>query len=296
MSCRIFFRRVSVMKGKICLILSALIYGLAPMLAKIAYGGGVNGMTLTFLRTFLMLPLLFALMLARGQSFRLNKRELFDIIILGVVGGSLSIISLYAAYDYISTGLATTLHFIYPLIIVVVSALIYREKITNMKLAAVMLVTLGIFLFVDLTSRADKIGVALAVLSGVFYSFYVIYMDHSGLDKMDYVKLTFYLMIIMSAGTFIFGAATKSIGFAEMNGTAWVFAALISFLITIGAIPLFQAGVRYEGASTAGIVSALEPITTIILGALFLGETMGLVQYFGGAIIILGVGIAEKYG
>lgn len=284
------------MKGKICLILSALIYGLAPMLAKIAYGGGVNGMTLTFLRTFLMLPLLFALMLARGQSFRLNKRELFDIIILGVVGGSLSIISLYAAYDYISTGLATTLHFIYPLIIVVVSALIYKEKITNIKLAAVMLVTLGIFLFVDLTSRADKIGVALAVLSGVFYSFYVIYMDHSGLDKMDYVKLTFYLMIIMSVGTFIFGAGTKSIGFAEMNGTAWVFAALISFLITIGAIPLFQAGVRYEGASTAGIVSALEPITTIILGALFLGETMGLVQYFGGAMIILGVGIAEKYG
>lgn len=284
------------MKGKICLILSALIYGIAPMLAKIAYMGGVNGMTLTFLRTFLMLPLLFILMLARGRSFRLNKKELFDIIILGVVGGSFSIISLYAAYDYISTGLATTLHFIYPLIIVVVSALIYREKITNMKLAAVMLVTLGIFLFVDLNTAADKIGVILAVLSGVFYSFYVIYMDHSGLDKMDYVKLTFYLMIIMSAGTFIFGAATKSIVFNEMSGTAWVFAVIISFLITIGAIPLFQAGVRYEGASTAGIVSALEPITTIILGAIFLGETMGLVQYFGGAMIILGVGIAEKYG
>lgn len=297
MPCRILsFWRVSVMKGKICLILSALIYGLAPMLAKIAYGGGVNGMTLTFLRTALMIPLLFVLMLARGQSFRLNKRELVDIVILGVVGGSLSIISLYAAYDYISTGLATTLHFIYPLIIVVVSALIYREKITNMKLAAVMLVTLGIFLFVDLTSRADKIGVALAVLSGVFYSFFVIYMDHSGLNEMDYVKLTFYLMIIMSAGTFVFGAATKSIGFAEMNTAAWIFAVIISFLITIGAIPLFQAGVRYEGASTAGIVSALEPITTIILGALFLGETMGLVQYFGGAMIILGVGIAEKYG
>ena len=284
------------MKGKICLILSALIYGIAPMLAKIAYGGGVNGVTLTFLRTALMLPLLFVLMLTRGQTFRLNKRELVDIVILGVVGGSLSIISLYAAYDYISTGLATTLHFIYPLIIVVVSALIYREKITNMKLAAVMLVTLGIFLFVDLTSRADKIGVALAVLSGVFYSFFVIYMDHSGLNKMDYVKLTFYLMIIMSVGTFIFGTATKSIGFAEMNTAAWVFSVIISFLITIGAIPLFQAGVRYEGASTAGIVSALEPITTIILGALFLGEAMGLVQYFGGAMIILGVGIAEKYG
>lgn len=284
------------MKGKVCLILSALIYGIAPMLAKIAYEGGVNGITLTFLRTFLMIPLLFVLMFTRGQSFRLNKKELLNIIALGVVGGSLSIISLYAAYDYISTGLATTLHFIYPLIIVVVSALIYREKITKAKLAAVMLVTIGIFLFVDLNTAADKIGVVMAVLSGVFYSFYVIYMDHSGLDKMDYVKLTFYIMIIMSAGTFVFGAATKSISFKEMNSIGWTFSTLISFLITIGAIPLFQAGVRYEGASTAGIVSALEPITTIILGALFLGEAMGLVQYFGGAMIILGVVLAEKYG
>ncbi|MCC8161051.1 MAG: DMT family transporter [Oscillospiraceae bacterium] len=282
-------------KGRICLVLSAFIYGLAPLLAKIAYEGGVNGMTLTFLRTVLTVPLLFVLMLLRGQSFKLTLREFGNIAILAVLGGSLSMISLYAAYDYISTGLATTLHFIYPLIIVIVSALIYKEKITKMKLAAVMLVTVGIFLFVDITDAADKIGVILAVLSGVFYSFYVIYIDHSGLSRMDYIKLTFYLMIIMSAGTLAFGLAAKSIGFSEMNGLSWTFSTLISILITLGAIPLFQAGVRYEGASTAGIVSAFEPITTIILGALFLGETMGLVQYFGGAMIIAGVVIAEKY-
>ena len=58
----------------------------------------------------------------------------------------------------------------------------------------------------------------------------------------------------------------------------------------------FQVGVRCEGASTAGIVSAFEPITSIILGAIFLGETMGLVQYIGGGLIILGVVLAEKYG
>lgn len=283
------------MKGKICLILSAFIYGLAPMLAKIAYEGGANGMTLTFLRTFLMLPLLFVLMKVRGQTFRLTKKELRHIILLGVVGGSFSTIALYAAYDYIATGLATTLHFIYPLIIVVVSAVVYREKISKMKLAAVMLVTLGIFLFIDLNSRADKIGVILAILSGVLYSFYVVYMDHSGIDSMDYIKLTFYMMIIMSIGTFIFGIATRSISFSQINSLGWIAAVFISFLITIGAIPMFQAGVRYEGAATAGIVSAFEPITTIILGAVFLGETMLTVQYFGGAMMIAGVVIAEKY-
>ncbi len=283
-------------KGKICLILSAFIYGLAPALAVNAYECGVNGITLTFLRTFLTLPLLFVLMFLRGQSFRLSKTEAVHIAALGFIGGSLSIISLYAAYEYIPTGLATTLHFIYPLIVVVVSTFIYREKINKFKLAAVMLVTIGIFLFVDLTDKADKIGVILAVLSGVFYSFYVIYIDHSGLSGMDYVKLTFYLMIIMSVGTFIFAAASNSLNFREMNGSAWIFSAIISVLITIGAIPLFQAGVRYEGASTAGILSAMEPITTLILGALFLGETMTTSQYFGGALIIFGIILAEKYG
>ncbi len=283
-------------KGRIYLILSAFIYGVVPILAKITYQGGVNVMTLTLLRTLLMLPALFVMMLARKQSFKLTKKEIADITALGIVGGTLSMVALYSAYDYISTGLATTLHFIYPLIVVVASALIYREKITRAKLIAVMLVTAGIFLFVDLNTRADKAGVILAALSGILYSFYVIYMDHSGIDGMDYVKLTFYLMIVMSLGTFVFGALTKSIAFAPIDAVGWGSAALISFLITIGAIPLFQLGVRYEGASTAGIVSAFEPITTIILGAAFLGEAMTPVQYIGGAVIIAGVVIAEKYG
>ncbi|MBQ8301740.1 MAG: EamA family transporter, partial [Clostridia bacterium] len=272
------------------------IYGIAPLMAKIAYQGGVNEMTLTFLRTFLSLPLLFILMFARKQSFKLSLKELINIVILGFVGGTLAITCLYSSYNYITTGLATTLHFIYPLIIVIVSAVIYKEKITHAKLTAVMLVTVGIFLFVDLTSMADKIGVILAVLSGVFYSFYVIYIDHSGLKEMDYVKLTFYLMIIMSIGTLIFGTATGDIKFSGIDGMGWIFSAVISVIISLGAIPLFQAGVRYEGASTAGIISALEPVTTIILGVAILGEPMGVTQYIGGGLIITGIVLAEMNG
>lgn len=283
-------------KGKICLIFSAFIYGIAPLMAKIAYQGGVNEMTLTFLRTFLALPLLFVLMFVRKQSFKLSLKELINIVILGFVGGTLAITFLYSSYNYIMTGLATTLHFIYPLIIVIVSAVIYKEKITHAKLTAVMLVTVGIFLFVDITSMADKIGVALAVLSGIFYSFYVIYIDHSGLKEMDYVKLTFYLMIIMSVGTLVFGAVTGDIVFSGIDGVGWIFAAVISLLISLGAIPLFQAGVRYEGASTAGIISALEPVTTIILGVAILGEPMGITQYIGGGLIITGIVLAEMNG
>ena len=282
-------------KGKICLILSALIYGGAPILAKIAYKGGINEMTLTFLRTSLTLPLLFIYILFRRKPLHLTKKQFMKITVLGVVGGTFAMLSLYSSYNYISTGLATTLHFIYPLVIVIVSALIYREKMSGAKLVAVMLVTTGIFLFVDLTNRADTVGVILAILSGILYSFYVIYLDRSGLDKMDYAVLTFYLLTIMSGGTLIFGGLTDSITLAGISPLAWVCAAVISIVVSLGAVPLFQAGVRYEGASTAGIISAVEPITTLILGMVFLNESMDFAQYFGGALIIAGVVIAEKY-
>lgn len=283
------------MKGKTYLAASAFIYGIAPMLAKLAYEGGANVMTLTFLRTFLMLLPLFIFMKLRGVSFKLTVKEFYQIVLLGVFGGTLANIALYTAYDYISTGLATTLHFIYPLVIIVVSAIICREKIKRVQLVSVMLVTIGIFMFVNLRSRANVIGVALAVLSGIFYSFYVVYLDYSGIDRMDFIKLTFYQMLIMSAGTLVFGAATGTISFAAMDVRGWVICAVISLMITAGAIPMFQLGVRYEGASTAGIVSAFEPITTLVMGMAFLGEGMSAMQMAGGGLILIGVTLAEKY-
>lgn len=283
------------MKGKICLVLSAFIYGIAPMLAKTAYDGGVNAITLTFLRTFMTLPLLYIIMKIRGVSFRISASDFYKITALGLVGGTFTNVALYTAYSFIPTGLATTLHFIYPLIIITASAFVYHERIKKVQLGAVVLVTIGIFMFTSITTRADKTGILLALLSGIFYSFYVLYMDYSGIDGMDYIKLTFYLMIIMSAGTLLFGGATNTISFSEMSLTGWVFSAFISLLVTVIALPMFQIGVRCEGASTAGIVSAFEPITTLVMGAAFLGESMNAAQIAGSAMILVGVTLAEKY-
>ncbi|MGN0150536.1 MAG: DMT family transporter [Clostridia bacterium] len=281
-------------KGKICLLISAFIYGLAPILAKVTYAGGANGITLTFLRGSLCVPLLYVMMKADGKSLKLSRSEFKRVLILGIFGGALPIVLLYLSYNYISIGLATTLHFIYPLVIVIVSSLLFHEKMTKIRLIAVIFVTLGIFLFVDISHASDKLGIVLALLSGIFYSFYVIYMERSGLENMDYVKLTFYIMVIMSLTTLILGVLVHGISF-DLSPKAWVYAVLISFMITLFAMPLFQAGVRYEGASTAGIMSTFEPITSVALGAMFLGEIVGLPQLLGGLMIIAGVILAETH-
>lgn len=282
-----------VSKGKLCLILSAFLYGISPILATIAYRGGVNGITLTFLRSSISIPVLYAIIKADKRPLKLNKTKFIKIIILGTLGGVLPILLLYLSYNYISTGLATTLHFVYPIIIVLASAVLYHEKISRITLSAVMFVTVGIFMFSDISTVSSKTGIILAILSGVFYSFYVIYIDHSQLDRMDYIVLTFYVMIIMSVSTLIFGFIVHGISF-NISPLSWSFSTVISLVVTLGAMPLFQLGVRLEGASTAGILSTLEPITSVVLGALFLDEFVGTGQIMGGAMIVMGVILAQR--
>lgn len=280
-------------KGKIFLLLSAFIYGIVPVFAKYSYMGGANSVTLTFLRAVLTLPLLLIMLRASGINIRLTKSEALRITLLGSLGGAAPIILLYMSYDFISIGLASTLHFIYPLITVLANAFIYHERMKLPTLGAVVLVTIGIFMFADITSRGDVTGIMLALLSGIFYSFYVIYIDRSGLDSMGYIKLTFYTMLIMSVATLAFGLIVHGISF-DMDLRAWSIAGAISIMITLFAIPLFQAGVRHEGANMAGILSAAEPVVSIASGALFLGESIGLGQLAGAAVIFMGLMLARK--
>jgi drug/metabolite transporter (DMT)-like permease len=118
-------------------------------------------------------------------------------------------------------------------------------------------------------------------------------MDKSGLDRMDFFVLTFYVSSIMSASLLVFSLLTDSLKL-DISPISWSFSVLVSLAGTFGAMPLFQLGVRYEGAETAGILSTLEPITSIVLGALLLGEKVDTSQMFGAALIIFGVIIAQK--
>lgn len=280
-------------KGKLFLVLSAFFYGILPVFASVAYRGGINGVTLSFLRSFISVPVLYAMIRADKKSLHLTRKQVYDVIKLSVIGGALPIVLLYLSYNFISTGLATTLHFVYPLVIVLLSAIIYREKMSSTTLCSVLLVTVGIFMFTDLNVNASKTGIIFALLSGIFYSFYVIYIDRSGLDRMDYIVLTFYIMLIMSVAIFIFGVVVGGISF-DFKPISWSMATIVSLVTTLGATPLLQMGIRYEGASTAGIISSVEPITTIVLGAVFLGEIIGTGQIIGGSLILFGVFLSQK--
>ena len=148
-------RRKDMSKGKLFLVISAFIYGINPVFAKGVYLSGANGVTLTMLRALIVSPLFLVLNIAKGISLKLTLREFLNILALSVVGNSMSLICLYVSYSYISVGLATVLHYIYPLIILLVFTFFYKSPLTKYKLFSVLLVTFGVFMFLGTKEKLN---------------------------------------------------------------------------------------------------------------------------------------------
>lgn len=121
-------------RGIIYTILSAVIFGIMPILARLAYEGGVNAFTLVFLRSFFSLLMLLTYLIIKKVNFKVNKEQIKTLIILGILGYTMTTLTLFMSYNYVSVGLATTLHFIYPVVVTLISILLFKENIYFSKI------------------------------------------------------------------------------------------------------------------------------------------------------------------
>ena len=113
------------------------------------------------------LPVLYIILNSRGVSLKITKKEVMHLLMVGGLGQALTTLTLYASYDYLSVGMATTLHFIYPIFVVLVGVLYYHESWSPAKIIAIGLAIFGMLTFIDQTGDISFIGVFLAFLSGV---------------------------------------------------------------------------------------------------------------------------------
>lgn len=280
-------------QGVLLTICSAFIFGFTPILAKWTYLGGSNAINLTFWRAALALPILYGILKVRGISLAISKSELVHILIVGSLGQALTTVTLYATYDYLSVGMATTLHFIYPVFVVVVGVMYDKETWTRTKVRSLILATVGMLTFIDLTGQINLVGIVLAILSGLTYAFYILYIDKSGLKKMDAFKLTFYLSLVVAGCLLIYGTTAQAITL-KLTPMAWTLTTFISFLVTIGAVALLQMGIKLIGSTKAAILCLFEPITSVVCGLLLLNEALSPLKFMGCILILLSAYVITK--
>ena len=274
------------LRGLLCALASAALYGLSPIFCKYAYVNGGTPLSVTFLRALIALPIMFAAFSVR-RSPRLTRLQVRDGFLAGFFGVTMTAVLLTSSYVYITSGLATTLHFVYPAMTALCGTLLFRERLTRASLAALLAVTAGVVLFSWSTASVQPLGVALALLSGATYTFYIVFLSHSSLREVDTCKLTFCFSAVMAASTGLYGLLTGALSF-QMNAAGLAFTAINGVCAALAAA-LFQVGVRFAGGATASMASALEPATSVLCGVLLFGDPMRAPELLGCAAVCAGV-------
>lgn len=284
-------------KGAVFGILAAFIYGFTPILGKLSYLEGSNFMSLTFYRNFLSIPFLFLMLKHKKIDMKITKSEGKKLAILSSLGSTLTALTLYGAYDYISVGMTTTIHYIYPVLVTAACILIFKETVSKEKIIALVLSTIGVMMFFE--GNFSLIGVSLALISGIIYAAHILYIDKSGLNTMYPFKIAFYCAVFSSIYLFIASKACGNLVF-DMTLKGWIFTALVAFFVSFLANTFIPIGVKYVGSTVTSIVGMFEPITSVILGILILNEPVTVKNILACVLILVGVLIVtltkEKQG
>ena len=276
-------------KGYILGSIAAASYGMNPLFALPLYKAGMDPDSVLFFRYLFAIPLLGIMIKARGRSFKIQRKETFPLIIMGLLV-ALSSLTLFLSYNYMAAGIASTLLFVYPIMVALIMAMVFKEKLALQTIVCMLLALGGIGLLYKSEdgSTLSLIGTLLVFASSLSYAIFIVGINQTSLKNVATLKVTFYVLLF---GLSLFVARLLYSGvlntpdqwylWANLLALA-VFPTAISFLCTTGAI-------QYIGSTPTAILGALEPVTAIFFGIAVFGESLTVRESFGLVMIIVAV-------
>jgi len=255
---------------------AAICYGTNPLGALFLYKEGLSPESVLCYRFATAIVLLAILMLVNRNSFKIQKRDLPPLAILGFLF-ALCALTLFAAFNYMDAGLASTLLFLYPLEVAVIMGLFYKEKMTAKTAVAIALSLGGIGLLYrggEGGTALSTVGLILVFLSSLSYAIYIVFVNKSKL-QMGALKLTFYVMIFCLLFLFLYSVTLGS-GLPPVlqKPSSYGWALMLGFVPTVLSLVLMAKAVKIVGSTPTAIMGGLEPLTAVTIGVCVFGETL----------------------
>ncbi|SFD12161.1 DMT family transporter [Clostridium uliginosum] len=281
-------------KGLTYAILSSVAFGLMPIFSKIAYKNGSNPTTVLIFRFFLASLILFIYLKYKNINLRIEKKQLTLLLLTGILGYTLTTQTLFLSYDYLGAGLATTFHFIYPAVVSIIGFIFFKDKISIRKITSLILSGIGVYSLIAFENQTlNSLGIFLALFSGVSYGLNIITLDLKLLKSIDNIIVTMYICIGATIGMILYGLLSNSI-ILEFNFKIVESYIVISTISTIASMILFLKAMDIIGAASSSILGTFEPIVSIILGIVFLGEHLSTALILGCILILTSTIILAK--
>lgn len=190
-------------KGYILGAIAAASYGMNPLFALPLYKEGMDPDSVLFFRYLFAIPIMALMIKSRRRSFRLQRKEILPLIIMGIMV-ALSSLTLFLSYNYMEAGIASTLLFVYPIMVALIMSCVFKEEIKPLTIFCIFMALSGIGLLYqgDNGQPISLQGVLLVMASALSYAIYIVGVNRSTLKEIPTVKLTFYVLLF---GVLLFG-------------------------------------------------------------------------------------------
>ena len=262
--------------------IAAASYGLNPLFALPLYADGMAADSMLFYRYAFAIVMMSAMMLINGKSFRLRRRQLLSLALMGIVFSASSLL-LFLSYQYMDAGIASTILFAYPMLVAIIMWLVFGEHAGTLTWICIAMALTGIALLYRGKPDAplSTVGIVLVLLSSLSYAIYIVGVNRSVLAKMDSTTLTFWALVfgltlyVVRLTSIDIESATFSFGLQTPNNP-WLWGNLVCLALfpTIISLVTMNLSIHYIGSTSAAILGALEPITALVIGVCVFGETL----------------------
>jgi drug/metabolite transporter (DMT)-like permease len=246
--------------------------------------------------TFSFAVLLFALVLLRGwKRLRLPAADLARMFVLGILGVAASNYFYYLAIQRTNVATAIILQYTAPVWVLIYSVARGLHKPTLQRVAAVGLAVAGIAMVIGVFGsggfRLDAIGVMAALAAAFSFAFYNV-GGHSILARYD--RWTVLLFVLLSASLFWFVVNPPwKVFAARYSGDQWLFLLVFSLVSVLAPFSLYFAGLQHLEPTRAIVVSCLEPVFSIVIAAVALGELMRPLQTVGIVLVLVAIVVVQ---
>ena len=271
---------------------SATSFGVMPILSKYAYDDGTEPVGLLAVRFTVAAVVLGAIVVLRRLP-RPPRRTVVALLLLGGVGYLVESLAYFEALTRTSASLVALLLYLYPALVVVLSAIAFRERPSRVTASCVAASLVGTALTIGPVGGGETTGVLLGALAALAYAVYIIVS----------ARVVRSLNPLMAGSWVIAGAAASYLLLAAVRrpqlpptADAWAAALAIGLLCTVVAMVTLFAGFARLGASDASVVSTVEPVVTVALAALLLDERLSPLQLAGGVVVLAAVVVLARAG
>lgn len=279
----------SKLKGYALGCIAAVSYGLNPLFALPLYATGMRVDSVLFYRYVFAVAMMAVMMRLNGKSFALKRNEVLPLVVVGLLF-SCSSLFLFQSFNYMDAGIASTILFVYPVMVALIMTLCFGERLGVVKISAIAMAVAGIAMLYKGEGGVSLslTGVLYVLASSLVYALYIVGVNRSVLKTMSGLKLTFYAILF---GMSIYVVRLR--GGVDLQPltdlSQWGNALGLALFPTLISLVTITMSIHHIGSTPAAILGALEPVTALVVGAVMFDERLTLGNMVGIVLILSAV-------